>query len=405
MKSNSKTLNLLLEKNWGKYYPLKFFIFRMLGHLDQPLLDAINDGRDDIRTKEGGPVATSSKGGTTKIQEGKQKKSGVRFDISLDDVLRFSALSRTNAARELKVSVSTLKRVCRKWGIQRWPPHDTNKEAYAIALPNVEDIVHLDSPEEPSLMEFDDAINGAQDLREDDSRPFITHLEKESLPTFKDLQQHFDCKSGDAAKSHGVSAERNNLDVTCSKGATIKTQERGLGKAGVRIEIPLEDILQYSNKRLDFASSELKVSVSTLKRICRNYGIERWPPRNIKRVCHFQPSPVENQGQTPPPSNLTSPSVAHKTQAFQDEDMVTTKAKYENNTFKFQLSLSSRLLELQQELAKRLNLDAGTYYVKYKDEEDDLIAIACDEDLQSCLHISRSLGNTSTVVLLELKDA
>ncbi|KAG5549234.1 hypothetical protein RHGRI_014556 [Rhododendron griersonianum] len=99
--------------------------------------------------------------------------------------------------------------------------------------------------------------------------------------------------------------------------------------------------------------------------------------------------------------------VAHVKPAFEDVDMVTIRAKYDNNMIKFRLSLSSTLVELQQEVAKRakrLNLKARTYYVKYKDEEDELILIACDEDLQDCIHTSRSLGNTSLVVELEPKQ-
>ncbi|KAG5512926.1 hypothetical protein RHGRI_038657 [Rhododendron griersonianum] len=98
-----------------------------------------------------------------------------------------------------------------------------------------------------------------------------------------------------------------------------------------------------------------------------------------------------------------STSVAHIKPSFQDADMVTIRATCEKNTIKFRLSLSSRLVEMQQEVAKRLNLEGGTYYIKYKDEEDVLILIACDEDLQDCLHTSRSLDISSIAVLLELK--
>ncbi|KAG5563520.1 hypothetical protein RHGRI_006078 [Rhododendron griersonianum] len=101
--------------------------------------------------------------------------------------------------------------------------------------------------------------------------------------------------------------------------------------------------------------------------------------------------------------NAPSVSVAHTKPTFQDADIVTIRAKYENNTIKFRLSLSSRLVALQQEVAKRLNLEAGTYYIRYKDEENELILIACDEDLQDCIHSFKSLGDTSVVVLLELK--
>ncbi|KAH7839160.1 hypothetical protein Vadar_000552 [Vaccinium darrowii] len=104
------------------------------------------------------------------------------------------------------------------------------------------------------------------------------------------------------------------------------------------------------------------------------------------------------------PSDQASNSVTNTKPGFQDANMVTMKAKYENYTIKFTLPLSSGLVELQQEVAKRLNLVAGTYDVVHKDEEDDVILIACDEDLQACVRTSRSQGNKSIVLLLEVKQ-
>ncbi|KAI8569869.1 hypothetical protein RHMOL_Rhmol02G0310800 [Rhododendron molle] len=156
---------------------------------------------------------------------------------------------------------------------------------------------------------------------------------------------------------------------------------------------------------------ELKrvVSVSTLKHVCRGYGIDRWPPRKIEELHSFRPSPIENEGQTRQrlnsdlPSNQASHSVSHTKPTFQDVDIVTIKAKYENNMIKFWVYLPFGLVALQQEVAKRLDLKAETYYVRYKDEENDSILVACDEDLQDCVDTSKSLGNTSVVVLLEPK--
>lgn len=157
------------------------------------------------------------------------------------------------------------------------------------------------------------------------------------------------------------------------------------------------------------AAEELKVSESTFKRACREHGIHRWPPRSIKTISQFLPSLVENQGQTLQlnsdlPSNQAVPGVDHIKPWFQDTNMVTIKAKYKNKTIKFELSFSSRFVEFEQEVAKRLHLEAGTYYAEYKDEEDDLIVIACDEDLQRCMHTSGSQGNTWIVVLLKLEE-
>ncbi|GMQ05887.1 hypothetical protein CsSME_00050717 [Camellia sinensis var. sinensis] len=201
------------------------------------------------------------------------------------------------------------------------------------------------------------------------SLPMLEPLQSGREMTQLDLsnQQSMDALNNE---SNVVSAERSNIDVTCSqeKGKT-KRPKTVHNKTGVKIEIPLDDILQNSRRSIQVAADNLKVSRSTLKRVCRGYGFSRWPPR--------------------------------KNTVIRDANIVTMKAKYINDIIiKFPLSLSSGLVELQQQIANRLHLEDGTYYVKYKDEVDDLIVIACDQDFQDYISSSTSLGSTTNMVFI-----
>ncbi|CAL5437819.1 unnamed protein product [Camellia sinensis] len=209
-------------------------------------------------------------------------------------------------------------------------------------------------------------------------------------------------------ESNVVSAERSNIDVTCSqeKGKT-KRPKRVHNKTGVKIEIPLDDILQNSKKSIEVAADDLQVSRSTLKRVCRRYGFSRWPPRSKNMVGSSQPSEsspgVDHQQilqlSFDQPFSQASAAVVYANPCntvIRDANIVTVKAKYINDIIiKFSLSLSSGLVELQQQIANRLHLEDGTYYVKYKDEDDDIIVIACDQDLQDYISSSKSLGSTT----------
>ncbi|KAI8569867.1 hypothetical protein RHMOL_Rhmol02G0310600 [Rhododendron molle] len=266
---------------------------------------------------------------------------------------------------------------------------------------------HLDQPPIDAISNETNVISGAQKY----NLPSLEPLKSGKVTTQLDSSDQLSMDHSKNARNVDVPAERNIIMVTSSdlEGGPRETQERQHKNTGVRIEVSLDDILQNSKESRNNAAKKLQVSVSTLKRVCRSYGIQRWPPRNKKKFHSFGPSPVENEGQTRQclnsdlPSHQASVSVAHTKPAFQDADIVTIRAKYENNTIKFRLSLPSRLVALQQEVAKRLNLEVGTYYIRYKDEENELILIACDQDLQDCIHTFKSLGNTSVVVLLELK--
>ncbi|KAL7167774.1 hypothetical protein ACSBR2_038269 [Camellia fascicularis] len=244
-----------------------------------------------------------------------------------------------------------------------------------------------------------------------------------SLPTLGPLQSGREMTQLDLSnqqsmdalndESNVVSAERSNIDVTCSQEkGKAKRPKRVHNKTGVKIEIPLDDILQNSKKSIEVAADNLQVSRSTLKRVCRRYGFSRWPPRNKNMVGSSQPSessPGVDHQQILQLSydQLFSQALAvvvhanpHNT-VIRDANIVTVKAKYINDIIiKFSLSLSSGLVELQQQIANRLHLEDGTYYVKYKDEDDDLIVIACDQDLQDYISSSKSLGSTTIMVFI-----
>ncbi|CAL5437803.1 unnamed protein product [Camellia sinensis] len=120
----------------------------------------------------------------------------------------------------------------------------------------------------------------------------------------------------------------------------------------------------------------LKVSRSTLKRVCREYGFPRWPPRKKNMVGQSPPSessPGVDHQQIPQlssdrPFNQASATVVHANPhnpVIGDANIVIMKEKYINNiVIKFRLSLSSGLVELQPQIANRVHLEDGIYYVK-----------------------------------------
>ncbi|CAL5349171.1 unnamed protein product [Camellia sinensis] len=259
-----------------------------------------------------------------------------------------------------------------------------------------------------------------------------------SLPWSEPLQSEVEVMQVDSSDQQSMNAintgsnvggtERDNIAITCMQekstvkaskrkgnksGGTIKASEIIGNKSGVKIKIALEDIRQSSKMKLEDAAENLQVGKSTLKRACRVYGIDRWPPRITKKSGFSQPNEsalcvdLEQSSQLNLHDLLFAQPLAsivhtepHDT-TMQDANVVTIKAKYaKGNAITFRLSLSSRLIELQQEVAQRLNLEAGTYYVKYKDEDGDLILIACDGDLRDYMCISRLEGKTCIVVLL-----
>ncbi|XP_058224835.1 transcription factor MYC1-like [Rhododendron vialii] len=190
------------------------------------------------------------------------------------------------------------------------------------------------------------------------------------------------------------------------KGKTPRGERGNNTTTGVKIVIPWEAILQRKGMRLIDAAKKLNVSRSTLKRVCREYGIDRWPPRKKhKLINQSQPDEIPGVVDQERISQLNSDTLLPSNQisATVDKNSVTVKARYGKLTIKFQLSWPWEMMELERQVKQRLKLEAETYYINYKDEDNELILIACDEDLQNYISSSSLLVTNLIEVFLEPK--
>ncbi|KAG5547252.1 hypothetical protein RHGRI_013054 [Rhododendron griersonianum] len=74
--------------------------------------------------------------------------------------------------------------------------------------------------------------------------------------------------------------------------------------------------------------------------------------------------------------------------AREDRRSVMLKVSYGHKTIKFQVPLTSRIIELKEEVKKRLKLEPSSFDFEYKDEDDgDWIFLGCDEDLTNHLQL------------------
>ncbi|XP_076894693.1 protein NLP6-like [Bidens hawaiensis] len=96
-------------------------------------------------------------------------------------------------------------------------------------------------------------------------------------------------------------------------------------------------------------------------------------------------------------SGLVRASPKDNVTNISDTKMVTVKATFRKDMIKFQFPTSSGLMELKQEVAQRIKLKSERLRLKYKDEDDDLILLACDVDLHNLL---RFADNHSTIKLI-----
>ncbi|KAM7497522.1 hypothetical protein LguiA_021942 [Lonicera macranthoides] len=175
--------------------------------------------------------------------------------------------------------------------------------------------------------------------------------------------------------------------------AITNTPER---KKRRRSTISFEQLQQHFGKTHKKAAEELDVSVCTLKRVARGYGISYWPgPKKNNRVVKKARNCITSN--EPDPKQLVATEATNVIQtsppptaelSMQDAMRVTFKADYGGDSIlRFELPSTLKMLDVEQQVAKRLKLKVVSFNISYRDKDEcDWVLITCNDDLLKVLH-------------------
>ncbi|PWA96600.1 NIN-like protein [Artemisia annua] len=167
--------------------------------------------------------------------------------------------------------------------------------------------------------------------------------------------------------------------------------------------ISLKEIQEHYGKPMDEAAAILHVSRSTLKRICRDLGIPRWPYRIPDKTDSL--IKLDQTDNTHDLVSLAENGKDSPTVIANKVEYVMIKATYKNNNIKFPFSLLNGMEKLKELIAEKFQLKHGSLRLKYLDEDNDLISITSDGDLmQLDLNSTRLLYRSSLEYVDEDND-
>ncbi|PWA92073.1 PB1 domain, RWP-RK domain, Lambda repressor-like, DNA-binding domain protein [Artemisia annua] len=78
----------------------------------------------------------------------------------------------------------------------------------------------------------------------------------------------------------------------------------------------------------------------------------------------------------------------------QPETILTIKATYKKDMVRFSFKLSDGFMKLEENIATRFQLKLGSFSLKYKDIDGDMILITCDSSLSVSVDDFRLCGQT-----------
>ncbi|KAF8090950.1 hypothetical protein N665_0461s0035 [Sinapis alba] len=298
-------------------------------------------GYDYTRDSNVNESSTFTSGGFSSVVEKKRTKADKT--ITLDVLRQYFAGSLKDAAKSIGVCPTTLKRICRQNGIQRWPSRKIKKVGHSLQkIQRVIDSVEGVSGPLPIGSFYANFPNLAS------QEP--SQQAKTTPPPPPPLQLS---KSPVSQYSHSSSSSQ-----CCSS-------ETQLNSSGTAHPSQAETFKKVSSE-IDLQSSSLDQTVLTL-------------------------SSLEN---IPHGTNLLSSS-------SQDDDSLRIKVSYGEENIRFRMKNSRRLSDLLWEIGKRFSIeDMSRYDLKYLDEDNEWVLLTCDEDVEECVDVCRTTPSHTIKLLL-----
>ncbi|CAK9166278.1 unnamed protein product [Ilex paraguariensis] len=416
------------------------------------------------------PVSLSGNKDTSKKAERKRGKA--EKVISLEVLQQYFAGSLKNAAKSLGVCPTTMKRICRQHGINRWPSRKINKVNRSISkLKRVIESVQcaegafpLTSPATSSLppavgsISLPSASKGCNQQNSPGSKPYELPGEKNEGPICKtpgsdgqaeieydmlegrvlgnekpiSVQTQFLPELGDGSNqsktgsgSREESTENPTSHGSCEGSPFLGNEslpqndwvvspihEQG-SKAGDLLESACQPRGEI-NLLAAFSTPDVLVTTQTHEPFGGMLIEDAGSSHDLKNLCPAgealfdEQVPEDNQTNPPCPDVVPEESMATPTvrmpqfSARPEVKTISIKATYREDIIRFRLYSNTCIVNLKEEVAKRLKLETGTFEIKYLDDDHEWVLIACDADFEECVDISRSSG--SNIVRLVIHD-
>ncbi|KAJ6393485.1 hypothetical protein OIU77_022856 [Salix suchowensis] len=394
-------------------------------------LDIIKNGGSDVQADVRKTHASLTGKETRNPKEKKRGKTEIM--ISLEVLQQYFTGTLKDAAKSLGVCPTTMKRICRQHGISRWPARKTKKVkrvtesvhgtegAFALTPLTTSPLpVAVGAVSWPSNLK----LNGRNQQNSPNSKSPEHHGDKNGSPTCRApggdaqadrkqgvvrgmrVQELLPMAHAKVARKMKVHLQRTHLFLLSLSDA-LKQRDR----PEMALQQSRELNLPAAHSIPDaFVAAEAQEQFGGMRieDAGRSKDFRNLFPAMAEAIVDER---VPESSWTNPPCSDTNPTqlfaaLSHATPhvtSRQEMNRVAIKATYREDIIRFRISQSSGIVELQEEVAKRLKMEVGTFDIRYLDDDHELVLVACDADLHECMDVSRS--SNSNILRLSVHDA
>ncbi|KAD7477008.1 hypothetical protein R6Q59_006942 [Mikania micrantha] len=274
--------------------------------------------------------------------------------ITLEMLRKYFAGSLKDAAKNLGVCPTTLKRICRQHGIQRWPSRKIKKVGHSLQkIQLVMDSVH--------------GVSG-------------------SFP-IDSFYSNFPALASSNPKT--TPSKLNMIDIKAISPSCSQSSSSGQSVSSMNPHLAVEDTSNNVSKTVS-SDVELHMSLYSPK-----------PDQELELEFKAFHKTQSHNLLTKVPTLL--PIVGN----VGDESVLRVKVAYGEEKIRFRLQKDWGFDRLLQEIAIRFSInDIKEFHLKYFDDDSEWVLLTCDADLEECVDVYRSCkSRTIKLALLEVRTS
>ncbi|KAJ4889144.1 Protein NLP1 [Raphanus sativus] len=311
-----------------------------------------------LRVDAGPSTESASTGGGNKLgsrRPGEKRRTKTEKIIGLDVLRQYFAGSLKDAAKSIGVCPTTLKRICRHHGITRWPSRKIKKVGHSLK----------------KLQLVMDSVQGAQGSIPLDS--FYTSFPELSSPNIS--------SNGSSLKNN---EQLHHLNVPNGNGGLAEDKPAQMSPSSS---------CSGSNTNTPNTLHVTEDANAVLKKAHSEAELQNGNQEETKCLARTQSHNIFKEPPLPGRSNMS----------LRDGGGIKVKATFGEAIIRFTLLPSWGYRELQQEIARRFNIDDVSWFdLKYLDDDEEWVLLTCEADLEECIDIHRT--SQSQTIKISLHD-
>ncbi|OWM70575.1 protein NLP4 [Punica granatum] len=309
---------------------------------------------------------------------GEKRRSKAEKTITLQVLRQYFAGSLKDAAKSLGVCPTTLKRICRQHGINRWPSRKIKKVGHSLQ----------------KLQVVIDSVQGTSGSLQVGS--FYTNFPELASPNLSTTGPFPSPKTFIPQKPQSTEPESANIG---SQSAASKSSSSSGSQSSSSSQCCSSGRQQHSSSFDVVGSEDPMVSENDvsgqLKRFRGEVELNGSSHEGLGTKLTPRSQSYEILKETRNPE--TPPDVQfHCSDASRKLEPLRVKVTYGEEKIRFRLQKGWGLMDLWKEIQRRFSVeDPARFDLRYLDDDYEWVMLTCDADLEECINVSRSFqGNT-----------